>query len=225
MLNYIAFIIIIIIFYVAYTNISRIKVVNNELKILQTFDPDETIIKELLEKHQPIIIQRELFFWKQFNKTILGQSLDIINQEIGKNKEVNYTTIIKENLNIYNLPLSYDWNIDIRNISLDYNSAIFFTKQNNYMQLFACVNGEMKIIISPPDQFGYLEPFNNLISTIDATSIINKEPPDMKYIEIIIRKGNMIFVPWGWFYFIYNSKPEQECVIIDCLNKSALSIL
>lgn len=222
MFNYIALIIIVIVFYVAYTNINKIKVINNDLQILQTFDPDETILQTLLDKHQPIVIQRELFFWKEFNKAILGKSLEDINKEISTNNI--YSTAIKENLSIYKLPLSYDWNIDIRNVVLDSNAAIFFCKQNNYMQLFGCINGEMRIIIAPPDQSHYLEPFNNMVSTIDATSIVNKEPPDMKYIEIIIRKGNMIFVPWSWSYFIYKGTAD-ECVIIDCLNKSAISLL
>lgn len=223
--NYISIIVIIIIvIYIGYNNISKIKIINNELKILQTFDPEPEMIKELLNNHQPIVIQKEIMFWKQF-KLLLSKELDYIKNEIATNKEINYSEIIKKNLEVYNLPLTYDWNIDIRNILFDFQSAIFFIKQDNYMQLFGCVSGEMRIIIAPPDQSKYLEPIQNLVSTIDATAILNKEPMEINYVEIIVRQGNMIYIPWGWFYFIYNGNNKNECVIIDCLNKSALTIL
>ena len=39
----------------------------------------------------------------------------------------------------------------------------------------------------------------------------------------------MIYIPWNWFYFIYKinntNNTNQECVIVDCLNKSILSLV
>lgn len=221
--NYISLIIIIIAIYLGYNQVSKLKITNNELKILQTFDPEPEMIKELLDNHQPIVIQKEIMFWKQF-KLLLGKELEYIKNEIANNKEINYSEAIKKNLEVYNIPLTYDWNIDIRNVALDVQSAIFFVKQDNYMQMFGCVAGEMRIIIAPPDQSKYLEPIMNLVSTVDATAILNKEPVEMNYVEIIVRQGNMIYVPWGWFYFIYNGNNQKECVIIDCLDKSALTM-
>ena len=115
-------------------------------------------------------------------------SLVDINNSITTNKNINYSEYIKNNIEIYNLPLSYDWNIDIRNITLNESSAIFFVKQNNYMQMFGCVTGEFRIIIVTPDQSLFLEPLSNMVSTIDATSILNKEPLEINYIEVIVRK-------------------------------------
>jgi hypothetical protein len=196
-----------------YCHISRLKTINNELKILQVNDPDPDIAYELFENHQAIVFQRELHYWKEFNK-LIGNSLIDINKSILDNKEINYSEYIKNNIDIYNLPLSYDWNIDIRNVILNGNSSIFFTKQNNYMQLFGCVSGEFRIIIATPDQSKMLEPFINMVSTIDATNILDKDPLELNYIEIIIRQGNMIYIPWNWFYFIYKSSIETETVII-----------
>lgn len=221
--NYISIIIIIIAIYLGYNQVSKLKIINNELKILQTFDPEPEMIKELLDNHQPVVLQKEIMFWKQF-KLLLGKELEYIKNEIATNKEINYSEIIKKNLEVYNIPLTYDWNIDIRNVALDSQSAIFFVKQDNYMQMFGCVAGEMRIIIAPPDQSKYLEPIVNLVSTVDATETLNKEPVEMNYVEIIVRQGNMIYVPWGWFYFIYNGNNQKECVIIDCLDKSALTM-
>jgi hypothetical protein len=221
--NYISLFIILLIILFSYCHIIKLKTLNNEIRILQTIDPDFDIVYNLLEHHQPIILQKEIFYWKEFN-TLIGKSLLNINNIINTNTNINYSEYIKNNINLYNLPLSYDWNIDIRNVLLNNKSAIFFNKQNNYMQLFGCVSGEMRVIITTPDQHKIIEPITNLVSTIDATDILNKEPMELKYIEIIIRQGNVIYIPYEWFYFIYNNQNE-ECVIIDCINKSLLSFI
>ena len=233
-ISYISALTILTLIYFIYYHLSNLKTINNELKILQIFDPEPETIGELFKNHQPIVFQRELFFWKQF-KTFLGQPLINIQNTISTNSDINYSEFIRKNLELYNLPLSYDWNIDIRNIILDDKSAIFFIKQNNYMQMFGCVTGELRAIIAPPDQEHILAPIVNLVSTIDATPILDKVPIELNYIEIIIRKGNMIYIPWGWFYFIYKNNDinntnntndtNQECVIVDCLNKSILTLV
>ena len=224
LINYISLFIILIIILFSYCHISKLKTLNNELKILQTIDPDFDIVYNLLEHHQPIVLQKEIFYWKEFN-TLIGESLSNINTIINTNTTINYSEYIKNNINLYNLPLSYDWNIDIRNVILDNKSAIFFNKQNNYMQLFGCVSGEMRVIITPPNQREIIGPFKNLVSTIDSTELLNKDPFELNYIEIIIRQGNVIYIPYEWFYFIYNNKLNEECVIVDCINNSLLSFI
>ena len=220
--NYVLSLVILFIIFFIYCHISRLKIINNELKILQVSDPDIDIAYELFNSHQPIVFQKELLFWKEFNKFI-GKSLNEINNSISINTNIQYSNYIKNNLEIYNLPLSYDWNIDIRNIILNESSAIFFIKQNNYLQVFGCVSGEMRIIITPPDQTHIVQPFINMVSTIDATSILDKEPMEINYIEIIVREGNMIYIPYSWLYYIY--KTTDECVIVDCINQSVFNYL
>ena len=223
--HYITLFIIILIILFGYCHMKKLKTLNNELKILQIIDPDFEMIYNLLENHQPIILQKEIFYWKEFNK-LLGLSLSNIKNIIDTNSEINYSEYIKNNIYLFNLPLSYDWNIDIRNILLDEKSSIFFIKQNNYMQLFGCVSGTMRIIITPPDQNKIIGPYKNMVSTIDATNILNKEPMELNYIEIIVRQGNVIYIPFGWCYFIYsNNITNEDCVIVDCINKSLLSFL
>jgi len=223
-LSYISALFILFIIFFIYCHLSRLKTINNELKILQVSDPDYNIAYELFEKHQPIIFQKEIFFWKEIN-TLIGMPLSNIKNEIATHTNINYSDYIKNNLENYNLPLSYDWNIDIRNVVLDDKSSIFFIKQTNYMQLFGCMSGEIRVIITPSDQSKHLEPFVNMVSTVDATPILNRDPIELNYIEIIIRQGNMIYIPWNWFYFIYKGHhPTEECVIIDCANKSILSL-
>ena len=123
-LNYISSLLILFIVFFIYCHISRLKLINNDLKILQVADPDSDIAYELFNSHQPIVFQKELLFWKEFNKFI-GKSLSDINNSISTNTNIHYSNYIKNNLEIYNLPFTYDWNIDIRNVILDDSSAIF----------------------------------------------------------------------------------------------------
>jgi len=223
LIKYISLLLILFIIFFIYCHISRLRIINNELKILQVADPNVDIAYELLDNHQPIVFQKELLYWKEFN-TFIGKSLIDINNTITTNNQINYSDYIKNNLEIYNLPLSYDWNIDIRNVILDSNSSIFFIKQTNYLQLFGCVSGEMRIIIAPPNQSHLVQPFTNLVSTLDATSLLDKDPMEINFIEIIVRKGNMIYIPYNWMYFIYTqSTINNECVIVDCINQSVLN--
>jgi hypothetical protein len=221
--KYISSLLILFIIFFIYCHISRLKQINNELNILQVSDPDSNIAYELFNSNQPIIFQKELLYWKEFNK-LVGKSLNNINTAITTNTNIKYSDYIKNNIELYNLPLSYDWNIDIRNIILNESSAIFFIKQNNYMQLFGCVSGELRVIIAPPNQSNIIEPFINMVSTIDATSILDKEPMELNFIEIIVREGNMIYIPYNWIYFLYKIN-TNECVIVDCINQSVLNIL
>jgi hypothetical protein len=204
------------------------------LDIIQVHDPDVELIIELLENKQPITLQRELLFWKGINK-LIGKSIVEINNTITQSIEnqhqnnstgyIDYTLSIKNNLQPFELPMSYDWNIDIRNVIMDDKNGIFFIKQNNFMQCFGCITGEIRIVIAPNDQSHFVEPFNNYVSSINATELLDKNPIEMNYIEIIIRAGNLIYIPWGWLYFIYNPILNNECVIIDCINKSFVSLL
>ena len=224
MLKYIGCLLVLLIVFFAYCHITTLKTINNNLNILQTSDPEPELAYELFSQHQPIVFQRELYFWKEFNK-LIDKSLTEIKNTIATKPEVKYTEIIKINLEPYNLPLSYDWNIDIRNIILDDKNGIFFIQQKNYLQCFGCITGEFRIIITPPDQLPKLEPLTNNVSTIDATTMLDKDPMEINFIEIVGRKGNLIYIPWNWLYFIYKPNNINECVIIDCLNNSALAII
>ena len=63
-------------------------------------------------------------------------------------------------------------------------------------------------------------------------SEIEKDNTEMNFIEIILREGNMIYIPFGWFYFIYGNhldldtpdrNPFRETIILNCINKSLIN--
>jgi hypothetical protein len=228
MFRYLASLFILFIIFFLYVHVIKLKTDNNHLNIIQVHDPDPDLAYELLSHNQPIILQKELAFWKDFNK-LLGKSLATIKQSISEHPQIDYSTSIKMNLEPYNLPLSYDWLIDIRQVSLDDSNGIFFIKQTNYLQVFGCVTGQFRIIITPPDQSPKLIPFINNVSSVDSSKLLDSQPMELNYIEIIIRQSNLIYIPYGWHYFIYNpaasnTESSSECVIVDCINKSILNL-
>jgi hypothetical protein len=224
MYKYIASLIILFLIFFIYIHISKISKYNNHLDILQVYDPDPDLAYELLSHNQPIVFQKELAFWKDFNK-LLHKPLTEIKQDIASHPEIDYSTSIKANLEPYNLPLSYDWIVDIRGITMDDSSGIFFIKQSNYLQMFGCMTGQFRIIIAPTDQSAKLEPFKNLVSSKDVTALLDTDPLELNYIEIVVRQGNLVYIPYGWHYFIYRpSTATEETVIVDCLNKSVLNM-
>lgn len=222
--RYLAALIILFIIFFLYVHIIKLKTENNNLDIIQVHDPDPDLAYDLISHNQPIVLQKEMAFWKDFNK-LLGQPLASIKQSISEHPEIDYSTSIKMNLEPYNLPISYDWLIDIRQAALDDSTGIFFVKQTNYLQAFGCVTGQFRIIITPPDQSPKLEPFTNNVSTVDSTKLLDAQPMELNYIEIIVRQSNLIYIPYGWHYFIYNpgASSSTECVIVDCINKSILN--
>jgi hypothetical protein len=226
MYKYLAALVILFIIFFFYVHINKITTINNHLDILQVHDPDPELAYELLGHNQPIVFQQEIAFWKEFNK-LLGKPLNTIKTQIASHPEIDYSISIKMNLEPYNLPISYDWLIDIRSVIIDDSSGIFFIKQINYLQMFGCITGQFRIIIATPEQSVKLEPFTNNVSSKDATAMLDAQPMELNYIEIIVREGNLIYIPWGWHYFIYrpsNTNTDTECVIIDCLNKSAINL-
>lgn len=227
MMKYVASLIILFIVFFIYCHITRLKTTSNELRILQVADPEPELLFEMFAQHLPIVYQREIYAWKYFNK-LIGKPLTEIQTAISTSSEIDYSDIIKQNLEPNNLPLSYDWTIDLRNVVLNEKAAIFFVKQCNYMQLFGCVRGEMRVIISPPDQASMFGTFINNVSSLDVTALLDKNPIEVKFIEIIVRCGNMLYIPYGWHYFIYKNaalEGNDEVIVIDCLNKSVLSTI
>ena len=150
MIKYICCLIILFIIFFVYCHINKLKTINNTLNILQTSDPDQELAYELFEQHQPIVFQRELYFWKEFNK-LINKSLPDIKATISNNTGINYTDIIKVNMEPYNIPLSYEWNIDIRNIILDDKNGIFFNITANIA----------KETLSTEDSFDTNNPLSN----------------------------------------------------------------
>ena len=59
----------------------------------------DIFFKKCEQKHQPIILQREMLYWKEFNN-LIGDSLLNIKIMISKNSTTKYSDYIKNNIDI-----------------------------------------------------------------------------------------------------------------------------
>lgn len=204
---------------------------NNEMNILQVYDPDPDTLFDLYQQGLPIIIQKELQNWDGID-LLLGLDYDTIKTTVQDYmKEI--LIIIKGNLQFHNNILSYDWKVDLTMVSTDINSPIYPVKQTNLLQLFSTVTGEARVILFSPDTEKSLEPFTNNVSSIDIKPEIEKDNTELNFIEIVLREGNIIYIPFGWHYFIYGNHidldsegQEQvgETIVLDCINKSLIEL-
>lgn len=205
---------------------------NNEMNILQVYDPDPEAIFNLYKKGLPIITQSELQEWDGFDM-LVGIDYSTIKEIVTENMS-DILTIVKGNLQFHNNILSYDWKIDITKIPFDINSPIYVIEQKNLIQLFSTISGEARIILFSPKNKPHFGNFKNNVSDTDIKNEIEKDNTTLDFIEIILREGNMIYIPFGWYYFIYgnhiklngdNDENEfNETIILNCINKSLLDI-
>jgi hypothetical protein len=217
---------------------------NNEMNILQIYDPDPDTLFDLYQQCLPIIIQKELQNWDGID-LMIGLDYNTIETTIQDNMD-DILTIIKGNLQFHNNILSYDWKVDLTVITTNINSPIYPIHQVNLLQLFATVTGEARIVIFCPKTEKYLKPFTNNVSSINIKPEIEKDETDIDFIEVVLREGNLIYIPYGWYYFIYGNhldtdtdadtdadtgEPKQktenkkETIILDCINKSFIDII
>jgi hypothetical protein len=217
----IIFIVIIIFIILLYSQKLVYSRINNEMNILQIYDPSPETLFNLYNQNQPIIIQQELQHWDGF-QLLLGLDYDTI-KLLTKENTQEILTIIKGNMQYHNNIFSYNWTIDINRIDLTYESPIFVIKQNNLLQLFSTITGEARIILICPKEINKLGKFINNVSDKDITDEINKDDTELEYIEIVLREGNMIFIPYDWFYFIYSN--DEETVLLNCVNESLINLL
>ena len=237
--GYIIAIVLILLFIIIFSHVSKWKSYTTELKILQTQQSPPHLVYELLQQHLPLIYQNEIQIWDEAD-LLIEQSLDDIKELI--KDYPNMTQIIKRNLAINNKPFTYDWIIDIKPLSISITDPIYVIKQNNYLQLIACITGICKVLLIPPHSINRGENidfersnlgiFNNNICDTDITTKLDLTPPPFEFVEVVLRFGNMIYIPFNWYYHIYNVTPANkdapfgivtgECIIMDCINKSLI---
>jgi hypothetical protein len=64
---------------------------------------------------------------------------------------------------------------------------------------------------------------SNKESNEESNKESNKESnEEFDYITIPIRPSNMIYIPYGWFYYLYSGKENEYCVIFDAKCKTYL---
>ena len=190
---------------------------NNELRILQTFDPDDETTYHLFKQKLPLILVDEIFLWSLEDednpeRTIIDKPLNELGPILA-DKTVHRRII--QNLDHYSLALSRGWALSLESIKNDATSAIVPHQERNYMHLIGCISGEMRIILFPPNSDSKVMADPALADKLMDTKL------EIPCLEIIIRVGNMIYIPVGWWWFEYS---HEKTIILDAVNSSLFGV-
>ena len=200
--------------------------VNNTMNIIQVSLPESDTLYELYGNRSPIVFQNEIDDWDGIN-TLLGRNNEEINKIVSENKK-DVLQIITGYLQFHQPLFTYDWFIDFQKIIYTFNSPIFVIQQQYYHHLISNMCGEVRLILIPPNEHNKLGEFINDVSKRDITEDLNQEKAPFEFIEIIVREGNMVYIPYLWHYFIYRAEFEDDTTnttIMNAINKSYLDII
>ena len=194
---------------------------NDSIEILQTEKPNIDVIQDTISNNQLTVFQNVLYNWSPIVH-IFDASIDDIEFLIKNNSDFNNDLI--RYLEDYSMFLSLGWEFKFK-IKNKNTKDNHFILQNNYRQLFCQILGKQRFYLIPPKQSNLLvNKYNNekktLVSTVNfwnknetAQEPFNK----IKYIELILREGNILFIPKGWWYLTVH---EDNNLILEAENVS-----
>ncbi len=120
--------------------------------------------------------------------------------DVFKNNQLLISNIKKIYLKPYTLPLTKDWNINLKS-----NSTVWDKLpgkpliQQDYNYYVANLTGLMMVcLISPKHKSVINDDFMKLMSSSDSNNT------QLDYITIPVRPSNMLHIPYGWDYYLYS---------------------
>jgi hypothetical protein len=196
------------------------KIVNthsNSYDILQVNNPQKDKFEEILSKKCITVF------------TNIIKDLDVIN-DISYNDLKNMNDKNKSKLEIllnnhfkyYIIPMciKYDFYLNLENNGFQSN----INKVTSYRFLYSQIFGTKRLILFNTLQSKYLYIKNNK-SLVDFWNQDLKKFPLLsksKYIELVLSPGQMIYIPYGWFYCYKNT---SDNIYITCKSESLFSYL
>jgi hypothetical protein len=218
--KYIIFIVIIIILFILLSHYLNYTQINHELIIQQSEHPINDVIDKMLAKKQPTIFRYEMELWDGFD-LLLGQQYEDIIEVMKKNKVLE-SNVQQIYLKPYELPLTKKWNVKCHKTSKLWNElSTQPICEKSYLHLISCISGLAMICLISPRHTGEINKLsksNKDIKQILVENTENESIPDNKkweYITIPLRPSNMIYIPYGWNYYIYSGVEDQYCVLFD----------
>ena len=214
---------------------------NTDYQILQVSDPEKNILEETLNQKYPTVLTDVIVRWKGIRDLDIQTVKDRGEKLI---KDSKFLKLLDQYFNFYHIPLTI-----YRNYSLKYyikNDTQYITKQVHFRFYVAQIYGKSKYVLFSPNEEKYLYPAKNKItSTLNYWKLDsfeqhlehnpnNKEIDEKrnkyldkfpkynkaKYIEIILHPGNMLYIPYGWWY---TSLATDDNIRITAYSRSLFS--
>lgn len=163
---------------------------NNNYEILQGNNPIKDEYETIL-KNKSVAVFTNIF-----------ALLDL--PSLSSSEETKQKQILVEHFKYYHIPLTFTYNFKIEKEEEDSYKPII--KVNSYRFLKVLVKGLKKIIIFNPEQEPNLY-ITNGHCNLDFWKKDKTDVPNfykLKYIEVILKDNQMVYIPYGWWYSEYN---------------------
>jgi hypothetical protein len=241
--GYISLFIIILFLFLAFSHfMNYTKITNEPLSILQSEQPIPEVIESMMEKRQPIIFLYELELWDGVD-LLIGYPHDEISTVLKDNRDL-IKTIKTTYLKPYSLSFTKDWKLTLENKTDTWdNLPVVPTREMSYGHFIANLSGLMVACLIHPSTINKSGPsiaelcksgfdIKTALTQQQDTSpisddssntynVINDNPnPKFDYITVPVRPSNMIYIPYGWYYWIYCGQTGSYCAYLDIYNKT-----
>jgi hypothetical protein len=221
-----------------YCYISNLNKISTDIAILQKDNPTEGDIQDLLVQKQPTIFADVLYDWEAVAE-IFDMPIDLITELLAAKP---FIQLLTSHLEPYSLLFSRGWKFQATERSPDPENPYehYFRLESHHRHFIAQITGIQRIYIASPNQTTFLTPVE-IEATSSTTSISNsisinktrctvdfydevattKEPFNkLQYIEIVLREGNMLYIPRGWWYL---QTVEAPGLVLEAVNESIFS--
>lgn len=218
-----------------YMNYTKINTVSG-IDIQQTEQPTPAVIDKMLETKLPSIFMYEIELWDGFD-LLIGYPYDTISAVFKDNKDL--VKILKtEYLSPFALPLTRDWQVGLNNLTATWSTLTTKpTREIHYNHLIANFSGLLMVCLIHPNSAKQVESYNtasaNTAATIPFTKHLELQSADtntnesdtdknasINYLTIPVRPGHVMYIPYGWYYYIYCGQENTGCVYMDLVNKT-----
>jgi len=234
---YILAIIFVIVGVLIYCYIQNLYKISNEIEILQKDIPTDNEIQDMLVLKQPTIFMDVMYEWDAIVE-IFDADMAYIT-EIMKIKE--FVGVLETHLSPFSLLFSMGWDYNISDRTPETHRYSHFYLESNHRHLIGQITGTQRILLASPRQTLYITPIETKQSKSQSQSHSQSQPPfnkthctidfwdekevqeppfsNLQFIEIILREGNLIYIPRGWWYL---QVCEEPGLVLETVNKSLL---
>jgi len=175
-----------------FLNILFINKIPNDFEILQANNPDKDTLEKMIIQKYPAV----------FTNVTKNLDMETINNNINNNLQEKSIPEIKEYFSYYLAPMCLTYKFNIHK-----NELINLRMVNNHRLLICQLYGKSKIYLFTPKQKKLLYPIKKdgiYKSKVDFWNPDKKFNAfnQTKYVEINLHEGQMIYIPYKWWYCI-----------------------
>lgn len=177
---------------------------NNDIEIFQMENPNKKQFENQIDESYPSIFTNVSQNFKAIQEYSLASLVSMEPKE-KKKLEVN----IKKHFKYYHVPLLSKGEIKIQ--SEVQNSSNTVTRQSNYRFCLTQLKGVKKVYLFAPKNKKFLYAKKNKSQIDFFTSNLLDYPnlSETKYIEVILYPGQMLYIPYNWWYNYQNTEDSM----------------